>query len=135
MAGSFTFELVSPERLMVSEQVTQVVVPGLAGYFTVMANHAPTMASLVPGVVKVTPESGAEQDYVVFGGFVDVTPDGCTLLAESALPVKEINADTLDQRIRDAREDLNDAKDDEARTKAGALLDQLTTLQGALLPA
>lgn len=135
MAGSFTFELVSPERLMVSEKVTQVVVPGLSGYFTVMANHAPTMATLVPGVVHVTPENGAKQDYVVFGGFVDVTPDGCTLLAESALPVKEIDADTLDQRIRDAREDLEDAKDDDSKAKAHALLDQLTTLQGALLPA
>lgn len=135
MADAFKFELVSPERLLVSEDVQEVVVPGQEGYFTVLSNHAPLMAGLQPGVVEVKNASGAEERYCVFGGFVDIMPDSCTLLAESAVNVKDINADDVAQRIQDAREDLDDAKGDEAVAKAQLYLDQLTTLQKAVLPA
>lgn len=135
MADAFKFELVSPERLLVSEDVLEVVVPGQEGYFTVLSNHAPLMAGLQPGVVEVKDASGAEERYCVFGGFVDIVPDSCTLLAESAVNVKEINSDDVAQRIQNAREDLDDAKGDEAVAKAQLYLDQLTTLQKAILPA
>ena len=135
MADAFKFELVSPERLLVSEDVQEVVVPGQEGYFTVLSNHAPLMAGLQPGVVGVKNASGAEERYCVFGGFVDIMPDSCTLLAESAVNVKDINADDVAKRIQDAREDLDDAKGDEAVAKAQLYLDQLTTLQKAVLPA
>ena len=135
MADAFKFELVSPERLLVSEEVQEVVVPGQEGYFTVLSNHAPLMAGLQPGVVEVKNASGVEERYCVFGGFVDITPDSCTLLAESAVNVKDIKADDLAERIQNAREDLNDAKGDEAVAKAKLYLDQLTTLQQAILPA
>jgi len=135
MAEAFKFELVSPERLLVSEDVLEVVVPGQEGYFTVLSNHAPLMAGLQPGVVEVKNASGAQERYCVFGGFVDIMPDSCTLLAESAVNVKDVNADEVAQRIQDAREDLEDAKGDEAIAKAKLYLDQLTTLQGSILPA
>ncbi len=135
MAESFKFELVSPERLLVSEDVESVIIPGSEGEMTVMANHAPVMTTVKPGVVTVKPMSGAETRYVVFGGFADILPEGCTLLAESAVPVADIDRDDLARRIQEAREDLDDAKDDENRTKAEQYLAQLTTLQGALLPA
>lgn len=135
MAEGFQFELVSPEQLLVSAEVSEVVVPGADGYFTVLANHAPTMSTLQPGVAEVRQTEGQVDKYVVFGGFVDVTPDACTVLAESAVRVSDIDRSDLDQRIQDAREDLADAKDDDTRTKAQAYLDQLTTLQGAILPA
>lgn len=135
MAEGFNFELVSPEKLLVSTEVSEVVVPGADGYFTVLAKHAPTMSTLQPGVAEVTDAGGSIEKYVVFGGFVDVTPEACTLLAESAVRVADIDRDDLEQRIKDAREDVADAKDDETRTKAQAYLDQLTTLQGAVLPA
>ncbi|MBO6640192.1 MAG: F0F1 ATP synthase subunit epsilon [Roseitalea sp.] len=135
MAEGFNFELVSPEKLLVSTEVSEVVVPGADGYFTVLAKHAPTMSTLQPGVAEVTDTGGSTEKYVVFGGFVDVTPEACTLLAESAVRVADIDRDDLEQRIKDAREDVADAKDDETRTKAQAYLDQLTTLQGAVLPA
>ena len=82
MAEAFQFELVSPERLLLSEQIIEVVVPGTEGYMTVMAHHAPLMATVKPGVVAVKTPDGKLDSYVVFGGFVDITPDGCTLLAE-----------------------------------------------------
>jgi len=135
MADAFKFELVSPERLLVSEDVLEVVVPGQEGYFTVLSNHAPLMAGLQPGVVEVKNASGAQERYCVFGGFVDIMPDSCTLLAESAVNVKDVNAEDVAQRIQDAREDLEDAKGDEAVAKAKLYLDQLTTLQGSILPA
>ncbi|TIN33026.1 MAG: F0F1 ATP synthase subunit epsilon [Mesorhizobium sp.] len=124
MAEAFKFELVSPERLLVSEQVESVVIPGAEGEMTVMAQHAPVMTTIKPGVVTVKTAAGKEERYVVFGGFADILPSGCTLLAESAVAVGDID-----------RADLADAKDDEARSKAEQFLSQLTTLEGALLPA
>ena len=87
MADNFNFELVSPERLLLSEQVIEVVIPATEGEMTVMANHAPTMTTIKPGVVSVKLASGQVSKYVVFGGFADVLPTGCTLLAESAVPL------------------------------------------------
>ncbi|MGN6304905.1 MAG: F0F1 ATP synthase subunit epsilon, partial [Mesorhizobium sp.] len=69
------------------------------------------------------------------GGFADVLPSGCTLLAESAVAVKDIDRADIARRIQEAKEDVADAKTDEHRTKAEAFLHQLTTLEGALLPA
>lgn len=133
--AAFKFELVSPERLLVSTDVESVVIPGTEGEMTVMANHAPVMTTVKPGVVTVKPVSGAEERYVVFGGFADIVPAGCTLLAESATHVKDIDRAALAKRIQNAREDLSDAKDDDSRTKAEEFLHQLTTLEGAILPA
>ena len=132
MADRFKFELVSPERLLVSEEVEAVVIPGSEGEFTVMANHAPFMTTVKPGVVRVQFGGGREDKYVVFGGFADVVPEGCTLLAESSISVAEVNKGDIQQRIQDAREDLDDAKDDETRSKAEQLIAQLSTLHDAV---
>lgn len=133
--AEFQFELVSPERLLVSEKVESVVIPGAEGEMTVMANHAPVMTTIKPGVVTVKPVSGAEERYVVFGGFADILPTGCTLLAESAVSVADIDRADLAQRIQDAREDVGDAKDDVQRSKAEQQLNHLITLEAALLAA
>ena len=135
MAEPFQFELVSPERLLVSEKVDWVIIPGAEGEMTVLANHAPVMTSVKPGVVPVKSSEGEEERYVVFGGFADILPTGCTLLAESATAVRDIDRADLSRRIQDAREDLADATDDLSRTKAEQLLGQLTTLEGAIIPA
>ncbi|MER8919920.1 F0F1 ATP synthase subunit epsilon [Mesorhizobium sp. M0802] len=135
MAEAFKFELVSPERLLVSEQVESVVIPGAEGEMTVMAHHAPVMTTIKPGVVTLKTAAGKEERYVVFGGFADIVPAGCTLLAESAVAVGDIDRADLARRIQEAKEDAADAKDDQSRSKAEQFLSQLTTLQGALLPA
>lgn len=132
MADSFKFELVSPERLLVSEDVTEVVVPGTEGEMTVMAKHAPVMTSVKPGVVSVKTSAGSEDRYVVFGGFADILPETLTLLAESAVSVADIDREDLAQRIQNAQEDVSDAKDDEARNMASEKLAHLTTLESAL---
>ncbi|GAB5506798.1 MAG: F0F1 ATP synthase subunit epsilon [Rhizobiaceae bacterium] len=135
MADSFKFELVSPERLLISEEVEQVIIPGAEGEMTVMASHAPVMTTIKPGVVTVKPASGSEQRYVVFGGFADVVPQGCTLLAESAVPVGEFDRAELEKRIDAARRDAESTENDEARSRAELYLNQLTTLENAILPA
>jgi len=132
MAEAFKFELVSPERLLVSEDVESVIIPGTDGEMTVMARHAPVMSTIKPGVVTVRPVSGAEQRYAVFGGFADILPDGCTLLAESAVAVQDIDRNDLARRIGEAKEDVADAKDEAARTRAEQYLANLSTLEAAL---
>lgn len=131
MAQSFKFELVSPERLLVSEEVEAVVIPGTEGKMTVMASHAPVMTGIKPGVIRVS-RGGSQERYVVFGGFADILPESCTVLAESAVHVDDIDRDDLARRIQEAREDVADAKDDEARTRAEDYLAQLTTLESAI---
>ena len=132
MAEAFKFELVSPERLLVSKEVEAVVIPGTDGEMTVMAQHAPTMTTIKPGLVTVKPVSGAEERYVVFGGFADILPQGCTLLAESAVEIKDIDRNELAERIKNAREDVADAKNDATRTRAEQYLANLTTIEAAL---
>ena len=130
--AAFKFELVSPERLLVSEEVESVIIPAAEGEMTVMANHAPVMTTVKPGVVTVKAATGQEDRYVVFGGFADILPAGCTLLAESAVAVKDLDGEDIARRLQNASEDVADAKDDEARAKAEQYLSQLSALQAAL---
>lgn len=134
MAEPFQFELVAPERLLMSGEVDQVVVPGAEGYFTVLKGHAPLMSTLRPGVVDVTPAGGGTDERIfVRGGFADVNVDGLTILAEQAIPLAEVDADVLAQEVRNAEEDVADAKDDAARDAAELKLNQLKEVQAALI--
>ncbi|MEM6462735.1 MAG: F0F1 ATP synthase subunit epsilon [Pseudomonadota bacterium] len=132
MADSFNFELVSPERLLLSEAVSEVIVPAVDGEMTVMAHHAPVMATIKPGIVEVKNTEGVSNRYVVFGGFADILPQGCTILAESAVHVDDIDREALSQRIQDTREDLADATSDAEKTRISERLDHLMTLQNAV---
>jgi F-type H+-transporting ATPase subunit epsilon len=132
MADLLKFELVSPERLLSSGDVQQVVVPGTEGEFTVLVNHAPVLSTLKPGVVTVTDESGNAERIFVRGGFAEVNPAGLTILAEEAVAVSELSTDDLAQKIQNAQEDVNDASDPEKKRRAQETLDHLTQLQSAL---
>lgn len=132
MADSFKFELVSPERLLLSEEVTAVVAPGSEGYMTIMAHHAPLMATLKPGVVHATLASGGTKRIFIQGGFADINADGFTLLAEQASAVEDMNAADLDQQIKDMREDIADAETPEAKSRAEHKLADLLNAREAL---
>ena len=132
MAESFQFELVSPERLLVSEKVESVVIPATDGEMTILANHSPVMTTVKPGVVTVRTAAGVTERYCVFGGFADILPSGCTLLAESAVAVASIDRADLAQRIKDAGEDVADAKEAKTRQKAEEYLNHRKTLEAAL---
>jgi F-type H+-transporting ATPase subunit epsilon len=128
MAESFNFELVSPEQLLLSAKVTEIVLPGSEGEMTVMANHSPVMTTIRPGVVTVKQDSGETQKFVVFGGFADILPESCTLLAESAVAVGEFRKDALAKRVELAKADLAGAQSDEGKTRAAQLVSDLESL-------
>jgi F-type H+-transporting ATPase subunit epsilon len=135
MAELFQFELVSPERQLLSEQVAEVVVPSTEGEFGVLKNHSPFMATIKPGILKVRDEGGTWDEYFVRGGFADVASGGLTVLAEQAVLVKDISSEELDQQIKDAEEDVADAKNDETKQKAEMTLSQLREVVEALKAA
>jgi len=126
------FELVSPERLLISAEVQQVTVPGTEGLFTVMPNHAPVLSTLKPGVVEVVTGDGAQERIFVRGGFAEVNNSGLTVLAEVAIPLAELDSAALDEQVRYAEEDVADAQDDETRRRAQESLDHLRELRQAL---
>jgi F-type H+-transporting ATPase subunit epsilon len=127
--ATFPFELVSPEKLLISASVEQVDVPGSEGDFAVLKDHAPFMSTLRPGVVIVTEAGGAKQRLFVRGGFADVSPRGLTILAEQAVPVEEISDDVVASEIKLAETEFEGAADDEARRVAAEKLAQLIELR------
>jgi F-type H+-transporting ATPase subunit epsilon len=131
MADPFQFELVSPERLLMSDAVDQVVVPGSEGYFTVLKGHAPMMSTMRPGVLEVTQAGGTVRIFVR-GGFADVSTAGLTVLAEQAIPLDNVDDTALAQEVKNAEEDVADAKDASVKAAAELRLYQLKEVQAAL---
>ena len=131
MAG-LHFELVSPARLLFSGSVVSVTIPGTEGEMGIYPGHSPVLSTLKPGVVTVYKDGGSTDRIFVKGGMVEVNPQGLTLLAEVAIPMAELSAQALAQQIKNAEEDLADAKPGEAQRKATEALNQLRELQSAL---
>lgn len=129
--ATLPFELVSPEKLVFSGAVTEVIVPGSEGEFGVLAGHAPFIAMLKAGILVVKGER-EPQRFFVRGGFAEVNPAGLTVLAEEATPVEEIDPARLEQHIRDAEEDVADATTDETRQRAERHLTDLRQVADAL---
>ena len=110
MAGRIGFELVSPEKLLLSEDVEMVVVPGGEGNFGVLPGHALFISTVRPDVIDVYEGNKVSERIFVSGGFAEVTPERCTVLADEALPIGEIDTAKTEQQIKDLSEDLADAK-------------------------
>ena len=117
------FELVAPERLLARLEVDMVVIPGAEGDFGVLPEHAPLMSLLRPGVISVYLGDRIDRQLFVDGGFAEVNPRGCTVLAERAQPLDEITAEMARQELRDAEEDLADAKTDHERERVSRLVE------------
>ena len=131
MPDKLHFNLVSPERQLMSADVDQVDIPAAEGWMGVLPNHSPFMTTLTPGMVLV--KTGAEEKRIfVRGGFAEISPGGLTVLAEEATPAEELDAAAIAQRVKDAEEDVADAETDEKRILAQQNLDRLKELQAAL---
>ena len=117
--ASLHFELVSPEKLVFSGEVTQVDVPGIEGDFGVLAGHAPYVSTLRPGILTVHAAGGA-QKIIVLGGFAEVSDKGLTVLAEMAESQADFDRAVLEKRIRETEERI-------AKTEPGNELDKLIT--------
>ena len=113
------FELVSPEKLVFSGEVNQVDVPGAEGDFGVLEGHAPTVATLRPGILTVH-AAGGSQRIVVLGGFAEVSASGLTVLADVAEDVASIDRGMIESRIGELEQRVS-------KTEAGSELDKLVT--------
>ncbi|MBB5074215.1 F-type H+-transporting ATPase subunit epsilon [Bartonella callosciuri] len=127
----FLFELISPERIVFSEQVVSVVLPSAFGALTVMARHAPVVASIVLGSVRVLTSSG-EKLFAVCGGVASVTFSECSLLVERVVAVENLSFDVLEQQILQVRAMIGPDSSDETNHKIDEFFHQLTD-GGALL--
>ena len=110
------FELVSPARLLVSEPVDMVVVPGAEGDFGAMYRHSPLISAVRTGVIRIYEGDQVKRRIFVAGGFAEVTPARCTVLAEEAMPLEDIDRGTVEAELKDLREDLSVAGDDQKAT-------------------
>ncbi len=104
------FDLVSPERRLASVEATEVQIPGADGDMTAMADHAPTITTLRPGVLRVV-HAGGTDEYVVSGGFAEITATSVSVLAEQALPRAEMTQEVYNEMLAEAKEAYNSAKD------------------------
>jgi F-type H+-transporting ATPase subunit epsilon len=129
--ANFHFDLVSPEKLLFAGEVSQVDLPGSEGDMGVLADHAPLVTTLRPGIIVVYRSDG-DMRIVVNGGFAEVGPTGLTVLADMAVPLEEYDRSVLAGEIDDTEEDVADSTDGWQRDKLARRLQQLKALQEAL---
>jgi F-type H+-transporting ATPase subunit epsilon len=130
MAGTLQFDLVSPERRLASMAATAVQIPATDGDMTAMADHAPTITTLRPGILRVVTDKGTE-DFAVTGGFAEITAGATTVLAEQAMPVSEVTADVMDKLVADAQAAVQTAQPDVADMAVKFLAD-LVAMRGEI---
>ena len=130
MADTLQFDLVSPERKLASVEATSVQIPGMGGDFTAMPNHAPFLTTLRPGVVRVV-TSSETTEYVVTGGFAEVSPTATTILAEGAVMKPEADAALVADLLGAAERDLAEAPE-ERRMAAGQRVRDVLALRAQL---
>ncbi len=136
-SDQFNFELVSPEAKLVSEQAWQVTIPGEEGTFGVRANHSSLVASIRPGVVEIISTQGdAPTKIFIAGGFADVTATNCTILAEQATKLDDLNQADIEAEISTAQSKLDSAQDDVEKIRLNRELTlakaKLTAVTGSL---
>lgn len=129
MADTFKFELVTPERMLVSEDASQVVVPGLEGQFTVLPSHAPVISMLRPGVIEATLGDNNKTRVFVRGGLAEIGAGRLTVLAEQAIGVDAMDAAHIAQELQIAEGELASASTDAAKLAAAATIESLKALQ------
>ncbi|MDX2223009.1 MAG: ATP synthase F1 subunit epsilon [Rhodospirillaceae bacterium] len=122
MAETLKLELVAPERLLLSQQVEMVIVPGTEGYFGVLPKHAPVISTLRPGVIDVYEGGAISQRVFVTGGFAEVNAAGVTVLVDEALPASDVTKEMAAARKAAAEDAAASATTDDARRRAAAAL-------------
>ena len=130
MADVMQFDLVSPERKLVSTEAERVQVPGMEGDLTALPNHSPLMTTLRPGVVSVS-AGGDVKDFVVTGGFAEISPAGTSILAEEAKPKADVTRDWLDAKMKEVEGEIEIAEGD-ARIAASMRLNDLKAVGAQL---
>lgn len=132
MADMVEFELVSPERLVKSQSVGMVVVPCSEGDIGVLPGHTPLIGTVRPGVVDIHEGGKVSESIFVSGGFVEVTPERCTLLAEEATAVSDLKQDEAQARLEAAKAALEKAESDIEKGNAEAAIKTAEAMLAAL---
>jgi len=133
MSEKFIFEFVSPENLILSKEVQEVIVPGSEGAFTVLYGHAPVISSLKPGILTIIEDENVDSvDYFVLGGFADVSSKGLTILAENAILRDELSTEFLDAMIKNSEAEIVASDNDITKQRFQEKVDQLKEIQNIL---
>lgn len=109
MAGTFQLQLVTPEHILVDEQVTTVEIPGRGGHFGVLAGHAPLLGALDPGILTIE-SGGPDREFFIDGGFVEVCDDHVRVLADHAQRKQDVEVGNSEERLREGNEALRKAQ-------------------------
>ena len=115
MADTTLFELVSPEKLVMSKNVSMVVVPGAEGFFGVLPRHPSMLSTLAPGVISVYEGDNVTDSLFVVNGFAEVTEERCTVLAEEIIPVDDIDTDKYEKQIESLKDEASRSEGDSAK--------------------
>ena len=142
MADKIQFELVSPEKLLLAEQVGMVIVPGSEGNFGVLPGHALFISTVRPGIIDVFEDKTVTERIFVAGGFAEVTPERCTVLADEAVPLASLDRGAIEAQtktlesnvagLRDQLQRLSGAERDEAARQLRAAERQLAVAAAKL---
>jgi F-type H+-transporting ATPase subunit epsilon len=132
--ATFQLELVSPERLLLSRPVEMAVIPAAEGEMGVLPGHSPMIVALRGGIITVTENGQVTDRLFVAGGFAEVTPERCTVLADEATPVTQLSKADAELRIREAEAAYADATND-APEKRDAAMDRLLSARAMLQAA
>jgi F-type H+-transporting ATPase subunit epsilon len=115
MPDQVNFELVTPERMVLSEAVDMVVVPGTEGNFGVLPGHALLISTIRPGTIDVYQGQTVVKRIFVVGGFAEVTPERCTVLADQAIPTGELDRAAIEAELQVVEGNLPSLRDQVAR--------------------
>lgn len=111
-AEAFTFELVSPAQIELRGHESKVVIPGLKGDFMVLPGHTRMITNLREGVLRVIRNDQEAHQLYIAGGFADIGPDHCTVLASQAIPIHKLDEKTLQERLELLTDDLQEASEE-----------------------
>ena len=131
MADKFLFELVAPEKLIYSDEVEFVVVPGVEGDFGVLPWHALLLSTVMSGVVEIHENDKPKDRFFVGGGFAEVTPERCTVLCTESLNLVDFDESKANARLESAERDLSEASSDLEREKCEKALEVAQSLISA----
>lgn len=132
MAEVMQVELVSPERKLASMKATMIQIPAAEGDMTAMPNHAPVVSSLRPGVLRIVAEGGDVSEFVVSGGFAELSPEGTSILAEEAMKRDEVTPEFIATIVSQAEAALELATDEISKASAAMRLNDVKFIQSQL---
>lgn len=128
--GKLRLDFVTPERLLYSKDVEQVIVPGSEGEFTILSDHSPIISSLKPGYIKLYEDLSVEPTiYFVTDGFVDMASNQLTILAQSAIEKSQLTTKNLEDIINSYQDEADNTENEAKKNKLNLKIDTVKALE------